>query len=88
MNAATNGVPADVWAVAMHSTVDRSSLLTGCKPWTIRLELRSFITTLPDQFGLVGVISPIGISPAIAERQTPLPSICLPEDQQKASWVG
>jgi hypothetical protein len=43
---------------------------------------------LARSFGLVGVISPIGISSAIAERQTPLPSICLPEDLEKASSVG
>ncbi len=40
---------------------------------------------LARSFGLVGVISPIGISSAITERQTPLPSICLPEDLEKAS---
>jgi hypothetical protein len=43
---------------------------------------------LARSIGLVGVISPIGISSAITERQTPLPSICLAEDQQKASSVG
>jgi hypothetical protein len=43
---------------------------------------------LARSFGLVGVISPIGISSAIAERQTPLPSICLPDHQEKARLVG
>jgi hypothetical protein len=48
-------------------------------------ELHHYLARL---FGLVGVISPIGISSAVTERQTPLPSICLPEDQEKASSVG
>ena len=43
---------------------------------------------LARSFGLVGVISPIGISSAIAELQTPLPRICLPDHQEKARFGG